>query len=194
MPRRRPAQARPKRSPEPIAPRRSVGIGNRRGMRILVGALAVLTIGLGRFLGMNPPDSAPSETSGRSSKQSEKSNRSGDSLTWLQRIDRLRVEERTVEALSVGWSAYHTVPPSRRPELLRALTLALLTDVPEDQAATALQKRIEADPDDLDARVAVLRRSLTAESAPPQSSSDRPLSLTQHQGPGRVIGDRRTGP
>ncbi|WP_169973053.1 tetratricopeptide repeat protein [Tautonia rosea] len=50
--------------------------------------------------------------------------------------------------------------------MLKALTLALLATVPEDQATTSLQRRIEAEPNDLDARVALLRRSLAVSPSP----------------------------
>lgn len=90
----------------------------------------------------------------------------GDRMAWLPRIDELRVEERPIEAMTTGWAAYRSVAPGERTEVLKALTLALLADVPDDQATASLQRRVAADPDDLDARVALLRRSLVASPLP----------------------------
>ncbi|MEW4570202.1 tetratricopeptide repeat protein [Tautonia sp. JC769] len=94
----------------------------------------------------------------------------GDEAAWLRRIDHLRVEDRPIDAVMTGWDAYRSVSPGGRPAILKAMTLALLADVPEGQGAASLRRRIEADPDDVDARVALLRRSLSA--APPPT--DRP--------------------
>ncbi|WP_161602232.1 tetratricopeptide repeat protein [Tautonia marina] len=90
----------------------------------------------------------------------------GDRSAWLRRIDELRVEDRPIEAMTTGWAAYRSVAPGERTEVLKALTLAQLADVPEDQATASLQRRVEADPDELDARVALLRRSLVASPLP----------------------------
>ena len=95
----------------------------------------------------------------------------GNAEAWVIRIDRLRVEDRTAEARAVGVSALAAVAPDGRREVLRALTLALLAVVPEDQARGVLQARIGRDPNDLDARVALVRLDREAGRAAP---ADRP--------------------
>jgi tetratricopeptide (TPR) repeat protein len=77
---------------------------------------------------------------------------------WGLWLELLRVEDRTLEAGRVGWEAYASVPPSARRGLLRDLTLALLADLPADLVHRALDRWIAADPADLDAHVARLRR------------------------------------
>ena len=81
-----------------------------------------------------------------------------DPEPWRLWLDLLRVEDRAVEAQSVGWRAYAAVPPAARRGVLRSLTLALLAEPPDDAAVAALDRFIAADPSDLDARVARLRR------------------------------------
>lgn len=77
---------------------------------------------------------------------------------WLILLELLRLEDRGVEALSLGLQAYDAVPAEHRRALLRALTLALLADAPDELARTTLERWIAADPDDLDARAALDRR------------------------------------
>jgi thioredoxin-like negative regulator of GroEL len=78
--------------------------------------------------------------------------------SWLLLLELLRVEDRPLEALRVGWAAYDAVPASSRRDVLRALTLALLADMPEDLARRTLDGWLVADPTDIDARVALFRR------------------------------------
>jgi predicted Zn-dependent protease len=77
---------------------------------------------------------------------------------WQLQLEILRVEDRPVDALGVGWKAYDAVPRPARRGILRALTLALLTETPEDLARTTLQRWVAEDSTDLEARVALLRR------------------------------------
>ena len=81
-----------------------------------------------------------------------------DPEPWLLRLEILRVEDRQVEALRVGWAAYEAVPAAARRPVLRALTLALLADTPEDVGRSTLARWVAADPSDLDARVALFQR------------------------------------
>jgi thioredoxin-like negative regulator of GroEL len=81
---------------------------------------------------------------------------------WLLRLEVLRVEDRPLEAQDVGWRAYASVPPALRAEILRALTLALLAETPDDLARRTLARWAAADPADLDARVALRRRAAVA--------------------------------
>src|SRR5690606_27517588 len=62
------------------------------------------------------------------------------------------------EAKAIGWQAYEAVRPEGRREVVKALTLALLAEAPDDHARRTLRRWIEADPDDLDARVALYHR------------------------------------
>jgi thioredoxin-like negative regulator of GroEL len=73
-------------------------------------------------------------------------------------LEILRVEDRTLEAQRLGWEAYIEVPPAARRALLRELTLALLADVPDELVRTTLRRWIDADADDVDARVALGHR------------------------------------
>ncbi len=81
-----------------------------------------------------------------------------DSEAWLLLLEVLRVEDRPVAAFTLGWKALDHVLPAARPQLLRELTLAALTDLPDDLARNTLRRWIDADPGDVDARVALLRR------------------------------------
>ena len=82
----------------------------------------------------------------------------GEPETWLLLLEILRVEDRPLEAFRLGWEALDVVSPEDRPELLRELTLAALTDLPDNLARETLRRWIKVDPDDIDARVAYLRR------------------------------------
>jgi tetratricopeptide (TPR) repeat protein len=77
---------------------------------------------------------------------------------WLRLLGILRVEDRQVDASEVGWTALASVSPGDRPELLRVLTLTALRDLEDNDARATLQQCIDADPDDIDAQVALLRR------------------------------------
>ena len=80
------------------------------------------------------------------------------SEAWLLLLKVLRVEDRLVDAFTLGWNALDHVWPEARPRLLRELTMAALTDLPDDLARSTLRRWIDADPGDVDARVALLRR------------------------------------
>jgi thioredoxin-like negative regulator of GroEL len=89
---------------------------------------------------------------------------------WLLKLGVLHVEDRIVEAQRIGWQAFNAVPPASRQEVLRAWTLALLADTPDDLARQTLQRWIAADPADDDARAALLARMATM---PRPSDTDR---------------------
>jgi thioredoxin-like negative regulator of GroEL len=84
--------------------------------------------------------------------------RPADPQPWRLRLELLRAEDRSWDAQEISWAAYEAVPPSERRDVLRALTLALLADPPDDLARRILRRWVAADPADLDARVALLRR------------------------------------
>ncbi len=77
---------------------------------------------------------------------------------WLLRLEILRVEDRWLDAAAVGREAVEKVAPADRPAVLRELTLAALAEVPDDLARDTLRKWIAADPDDVEAEAALLRR------------------------------------
>ncbi len=77
---------------------------------------------------------------------------------WLLLLEVLRVEDRQIDAFTLGWKALDQVLPSARPQVLRELTMAALTDPPDDVARSTLKRWIAADPGDVDAQVALLRR------------------------------------
>lgn len=81
-----------------------------------------------------------------------------DPIPWRLRLELLRLEDRRPEARQVGREALASVPKAARREVLKAITLALLADVPDDLARTALRRFLNTDPTDADARVALLRR------------------------------------
>ncbi|QDV36600.1 tetratricopeptide repeat protein [Tautonia plasticadhaerens] len=173
---RRPPRARPRRRARP-AP------GHRRGLalpparaRALLAAAGLVGVGMVLALAVWGRASRPStdRESGRRDLEVAAPPTPADPTDargWLLRIDRLRVEDRPIEALEVGRRAYAAVPPPDRPGVLAALTLAMLADVPEAQAVESLRARLDADPGDLDARVALIRRSIRAEGDP---AADRP--------------------
>ena len=83
---------------------------------------------------------------------------STDPEPWRLLLEILRVEDRTLEALHLGWEAYDQVHPEARRVLLRELTLSLLADLPDELVRTTLRRWVEADGADVDARIALLQR------------------------------------
>jgi tetratricopeptide (TPR) repeat protein len=77
---------------------------------------------------------------------------------WRLLLEILRVEDRTLEVLQAGWKAYENVQVEGRRALLREMTLGVLADLPDDLVRTTLRRWIDADDDDLDARIALLHR------------------------------------
>jgi tetratricopeptide (TPR) repeat protein len=77
---------------------------------------------------------------------------------WLLILEIMRVEDRTVDAFDLGWRALAEVAPESRLALLRELTFLTLTEVPDDLARTTFKRWTQADPTDIDAEVAYLRR------------------------------------
>jgi tetratricopeptide (TPR) repeat protein len=77
---------------------------------------------------------------------------------WLIRLEILRLEGRTLEALRLGESAFSSVAPGDRPSVARAWTLAALADAPEGLARETLARWTRADPRDGAAEAALDRR------------------------------------
>ncbi len=78
--------------------------------------------------------------------------------SWKLLLEILQVEDRTLEAQDLGWEAYARAIPGGRRGLLGELTLALLSDLPDERVRTILRRWIAADDEDVDARVALLQR------------------------------------
>lgn len=97
---------------------------------------------------------------------------------WRLLLQLYRVEERGWEARRLGEQAIAAVLPSGRREVLRDATLALLADVPDAQARAALDRWTTADPADLDARVARLRRATAHPLAGDPDRASRIAELT----------------
>jgi predicted Zn-dependent protease len=95
-----------------------------------------------------------------------------DPESWRLLMELLRVEDRSWDAWRAGWQAYAAVPAPARRGVLRDLTLALLADLPEDLARDRLDRWAAADPGDVDAQVARLRR-IAASPAPRAGDPDR---------------------
>lgn len=91
-------------------------------------------------------------------------------------LEMLRVEDRSFEAAGAAWEALDRVAAGDRPAILRELTLALLTELPDDLARTALTRWSAADPADVEARAALLRRIAAM---PRSSDPDRPARLAE---------------
>ena len=91
--------------------------------------------------------------------------------SWRLLLEILRVEDRTLDAQRLGWQAYNEVLPEARRELLRQLTLALLADLlPEEKIRTTLRRWVEADPNDVDAQVALWQRTIAQPRGRPGSA------------------------
>jgi Flp pilus assembly protein TadD len=99
-----------------------------------------------------------------------------DPEPWRLLLELLRVEDRTPEAQELGWEAYAAVPQGTRRGVLSDLTLALLADLPDDVARPYLDRWTAADPEDTNARVALLRRIA---SMPRSGDPDRDARIAQ---------------
>jgi len=73
-------------------------------------------------------------------------------------LEIMRVEDRTIDAFDLGWRALAEVSAGSHLALLRELTFLALTEVPDDLARSTLERWTRADPTDVDAEVAYLRR------------------------------------
>jgi tetratricopeptide (TPR) repeat protein len=103
----------------------------------------------------------------------------GDPDPWRLLLEILRVEDRTLEALHLGWSGYKQVRPESRRVLLLEMTLSLVADLPDELARKTLGRWIDADGEDGDAKVALLRR-IAAQ--PRAADPDRDTVLAQLDG------------
>ena len=72
---------------------------------------------------------------------------------WRLLLELLRLEDRTAEVQRLGWEAYERVRPEARGKLLRELTLGLLADLQDNLVRTTLQRWIDADTADVNARI-----------------------------------------
>jgi tetratricopeptide (TPR) repeat protein len=97
-----------------------------------------------------------------------------DAEPWHLLLEILLIEDRTLEAQRLAWEAYKDINPDARRELLRALTLGLLAELPDEQIRTTLRRWIDADQADVNAQVALWQRIMLQPSA---SDPDRPSVL-----------------
>ena len=77
---------------------------------------------------------------------------------WRLLLQILRVEDRTLDASRMGWQAHASVSPESRTAVLKELTLSLLAELPDDDVRRTLGRWIDADRNDLDARIALIQR------------------------------------
>jgi tetratricopeptide (TPR) repeat protein len=77
---------------------------------------------------------------------------------WRLLLQILRVEDRTLDAWQLGWQACGSVRPDSRTAVLKELTLSLLAELPDDDVRRTLRRWVDADRDDLDARIALIQR------------------------------------
>jgi thioredoxin-like negative regulator of GroEL len=98
---------------------------------------------------------------------------------WLLMLELMRVEDRPIDAVRTGWAAYEAVPAASRRDVLRALTLALLADTPDELARRTLDGWLTADPADINARVAFYRRQAAGPRDGGPIRSERIAALTR---------------
>jgi tetratricopeptide (TPR) repeat protein len=103
---------------------------------------------------------------------------------WRLRLEILRVENRPLDALDVGWAALDAVPAHSRRAVLKGLTLALLADLSDDLARKTLARWAET-PTDLNARVALLQRYASMPRASDPQRAERIAELREilHKSP-----------
>jgi tetratricopeptide (TPR) repeat protein len=77
---------------------------------------------------------------------------------WLVRLDLLRVEDRSFEALRLAREALEAVAPGDRRPILARATLAALAELPDDEARSRVARWLAVDPGNVDAQVARLVR------------------------------------
>ncbi len=78
--------------------------------------------------------------------------------SWRILLEIFRAEDRRIDAERLAWGMFDRVSPGARGAVLRELTLALLADVPDGDARRTLARWVHTDPNDVDARVALIRR------------------------------------
>jgi thioredoxin-like negative regulator of GroEL len=81
-----------------------------------------------------------------------------DTECWRLLLEILLIEDRTLEAQHLGWAAYNQIGSDAQREILRALTMGLLAELPDDQVRTTLRRWIDADQTDVDAQTALWQR------------------------------------
>jgi predicted Zn-dependent protease len=97
-----------------------------------------------------------------------------DAHGWQLLLEILRVEDRLTEMQREGWHAYDQVRPEGRRLLLREVTLGLLSELPNELVRSTLERWVTADPDDIDAHIALIQRIATQ---PRVTDPDRSLLL-----------------
>jgi tetratricopeptide (TPR) repeat protein len=77
---------------------------------------------------------------------------------WLLLAAIYRVEDRRIDSMKLLRNALGPIAPADRARLLREVTLTILTELPDDFARTTLERWLAADPADVEAEAALLRR------------------------------------
>ncbi|MFO0959737.1 MAG: hypothetical protein U0800_20255 [Isosphaeraceae bacterium] len=177
--RKRPPRPAPKIPSPPRTGRRTARIAGALAGLVAVGFVAWLAFGRGedwREKGRNDLAEGRAASAERAWIRACR-DRPSDPIPWRLRLELLRLEDRRPEARQVGREALASVPRSARLDVLKALTLALLADVPDDLARSALRRFLDADPLDADARVALLRRIAADPRPGDPSPTDRLAAL-----------------
>ena len=168
MPRRRPRRPSsppPRKRPAPpkqVWPARAAG--GIAAAVILILIVWLVVAGRGGSPRTNPLEEGTAHLAAGRAAQAERALRKaarvdpGNVRPWVLVLEILRVEDRRLEAMKLGWEALGRVAPKDRPAILRQITLACLMDVPDEVARTALNRWIDADPNDFEAETALLRR------------------------------------
>lgn len=111
---------------------------------------------------------------------------------WLLWLELLRLEDRQIEAAGIAREALGAVGPADRLDVLRAATLALLADAPDEVVRPTLEKWVAADSQDIDAKLALMSRKALAGPRQAGPASDRAsgqVSLLQsllNESPGHI--------
>jgi thioredoxin-like negative regulator of GroEL len=161
--------------------------------RILtIGAVAIVLtiIGIMIWAGRTRPNTLPMDEARNALENGEAANAErallqaskldpGDPEPWVLLLEIMRVEDRQIEAQRIGWTAYQAVSSRSKRAILKAMTLALLADTPEDLARSTLARWIDADPSDIDARVALTQRIAASPRAQDPDRAARVASLSR---------------
>ncbi len=101
-----------------------------------------------------------------------------EATAWLVKLEISRLLDRTREALVVGEAALAAVDPQEKPKVLRAVTIVALEPYPEDLARERLSAWLKHEPDDVNAKVALLAIMASAPMAGDRPRDERIAELS----------------
>jgi tetratricopeptide (TPR) repeat protein len=81
-----------------------------------------------------------------------------DARAWQLLAMIYRFEDRQIDSMNLLRKALESIAPADRANLLLEVTMTILTDLPDDVARSTLQRWLAADPADVEAEAALLRR------------------------------------